>query len=328
MVKQLNLLICVLVLLVSSITVESAETDIKEWLVPYENTRPRDPYVDAKGRVWFCGQAGSYLAYLIPQTGEFRKYPLGDGIAPHNLIVDNEGFVWFAANTAPFIGKLNANTGKFDKYIIPGSDSIDPHTLVFDSAGDIWFTAQWSNTIGKLMTKTAKVTLFKVPIARSRPYGIRVDSHDRPWVVLFGTNKLATVDPKTMKLSIIELPSTRARPRRLAITKDNDIWYVDYAGGILGRYTPKNGKFADWPLPGGVNSRPYGVAKDHRENIWIAEGGSPNKLVAFSTTKKDFVSVSDIPKSRGSVRHMYFHKPSREIWFGEDSNYIGRARVP
>ena len=28
---------------------------VKEWKVPWEKTRPRDPSVDKEGRVWFVG---------------------------------------------------------------------------------------------------------------------------------------------------------------------------------------------------------------------------------------------------------------------------------
>ena len=45
--------------------------EISEWKVPYAHSRPRDPSVDSLGRVWFCGQAGAYLAYLEPETGDF-----------------------------------------------------------------------------------------------------------------------------------------------------------------------------------------------------------------------------------------------------------------
>ena len=83
----------------STNTANSAEVDIREWKVPYENTRPRDPFVDSHGRAWFCGQGGEYLAYLVPETGEFRKYDLGEGVGPHNLIIDEDAYVWFAANS-------------------------------------------------------------------------------------------------------------------------------------------------------------------------------------------------------------------------------------
>ena len=42
--------------------------DIKEWPVPWERTRPRDPYVGPDGKAWFVGQQGHYLAHLIPSA--------------------------------------------------------------------------------------------------------------------------------------------------------------------------------------------------------------------------------------------------------------------
>ena len=51
--------------------VAAADTvEIREWTVPWANTRPRDPIVDAEGRVWFVGQRGNYLGMLDPETGE------------------------------------------------------------------------------------------------------------------------------------------------------------------------------------------------------------------------------------------------------------------
>ncbi|MGH7751213.1 MAG: lyase, partial [Gemmatimonadales bacterium] len=34
---------------------------INEWTVPWTGTRPRDPYLDRQGRVWFVGQTGHYV---------------------------------------------------------------------------------------------------------------------------------------------------------------------------------------------------------------------------------------------------------------------------
>src|SRR5207249_6511499 len=46
----------------------------KEWKVPWERTRPRDPYLDqTTGRIYFCGQTGDYIGYLVPETGEFKR---------------------------------------------------------------------------------------------------------------------------------------------------------------------------------------------------------------------------------------------------------------
>jgi virginiamycin B lyase len=163
--------------------VHAAPVEVTEWQVPWEDTRPRDPFVDQQGRVWFCGQKGEYLAYLEPDSGQFKKYELERGAGPHNLIVDGDGSVWFAGNRKGYIGKLDPTSGKIVRYSIPNKEASDPHTLVFDSQGDIWFTVQHGNFVGKLMTATGEVKLVKVPTPDARPYGIRVDSKDRPWIV-------------------------------------------------------------------------------------------------------------------------------------------------
>lgn len=307
---------------------QAGSPEIKEWMVPWEDTRPRDPFVDSQGRVWFCGQKGGYLAYLDPVSGKFKKYELGRGAGPHNLIVDKKGFVWFAANRNGYIGKLDPTSGDIVQYPMPDKKANDPHTLVFDSKGDIWFTVQRSNFTGKLWTKTGEIKLVKIPTPHARPYGIRMDSKDRPWIALFGTNRLATVNPDTFVLKEYELPNPDSRPRRLAITSDDKIWYVDYATGLLGSIDPKTEKFDERLLPQGENAYPYGMAVDDKDNLWIVNTGeTPNRLIGFNPSSGKFFSNSKIPSGAGTVRHMYFHNPSGELWFGEDTNYIGRAKV-
>ena len=304
---------------------------IKEWPVPWGDTRPRDPYVDpTTNRIWFCGQAGNYLAYLDPRTGEFKRYefPNGERVGPHNLIVDKSGFVWYAGNLAAHIGRLDPRDGSWKRYPMPDPTVRDPHTLIFDQKGDIWFTAQGGNAIGRLTVSTGKVELVKVPTPNARPYGIKMDSKNRPWVVLFGTNKLATIDPATMQLREITLPRAEIRPRRIEITSDDKIFYGDYATGFLGRYDPASGKVDEWPLPGGTNSRPYATALDDEGRVWVVETSRPNRFVAFDTKTLKFSEPAEVPSGGGTVRHMYYDAPTKSIWFGTDANTIGQAVLP
>lgn len=64
-----------------------AAVDIKEWPVPWEGTRPRDPYVTPDGKVWFVGQQGDYVAEFNPDGEKLRRFDLEKGAGPHNLIV-------------------------------------------------------------------------------------------------------------------------------------------------------------------------------------------------------------------------------------------------
>ena len=302
---------------------------IKEWPVPWADTRPRDPYVDpTTNRIWFCGQAGDYIAYFVPSTGEFKKYDLGPRGGPHNLIVDTKGIVWFSGNLLGYIGRLDPRDGSIQKFPMPDSMVRDPHTLVFDKNGDIWFTAQGGNAVGRLTVGTGKVQLIMVPTPRSRPYGIKIDSKGNPWVVLFGTNKLATVNPATMQLREITLPRPETRPRRMAITSDDRVWYGDYAGGILGVYDPATDKVEEFPLPGGAGARPYAMVGDDEGRVWVVQTSRPNKFVSFDPRTRQFSEETEVPSGGGTVRHMIYDAKTKSIWFGSDANTIGQAVVP
>lgn len=302
---------------------------IQEWQVPWAGTRPRDPYLDRQGRVWFVGQQGHYVGLLDPRTGEFRRYDLAPGTGPHNLIVDSAGMIWYSGNLAWHIGRLDPKNGGITRFPMPDSAARDPHTLVFDPHGDLWFTVQGGNFIGKLTVATGQVRLVAVPTPRARPYGIMLDRSGRPWVVLFGTNKIATVDPTSFALTEYPLPRAEARPRRLAITSDGAIWYGDYAGGKLGRFDPVTQQVEEWPLPGGERARPYAMAVDNQDRVWVVEtGAQPNRFIGFDTRARRFLPGADVPSGGGTVRHMVFDPAEQAVWFGSDANTIGRARLP
>jgi len=306
----------------------STTIDIKEWKVPWSNTRPRDPDVTSDGNIWFVGQRGDYIARFNPQTEDFKKYELQRGAGPHNLVIDSDGSIWFTANLAGYIGHMNPDDGSIKKFQMPNSRARDPHTLYFGKDNDIWFTVQGGNFIGRLYKDEQTVDLIEVPTSGARPYGIVVDENNRPWINLLGTNKLATVDPQSMKLEEIPLPRNEARSRRIAMTSDGLIWYDDYAQGYIGRFNPDTREFKEWALPDGNNSRPYALARDHQDRIWVVETGvQPNKFVGFNPASEEFFSITEIESGGGSVRNMVFYPETKMIWFGTDTNYLGAAHV-
>lgn len=329
MVKHSLFSLLIVTYALSAFSDQSFQVDIKEWKVPWDSTRPRDPYIGPQGIVWFVGQTGHYVASFNPNTYEFKRYDLEEGSGPHNLIVAEDGNVWFAGNLKGYIGRLNPETGEIIKYDMPDTRARDPHTLVFDGKGNIWFTVLHGNSVGRLNIKSGKIDLIEVPTSQARPYGIVVDSNARPWIAEFGSNKLATVDPQTLRIQEIELPRKDARPRRLGITSDGNVWYVDYTKGYLGRYNPMTREFKEWTAPSLNKSGPYGMAVDDSDRIWFVETmQSPNSLVIFDSKTEKVIETASIPSGGGSIRHMYLNKPTREIWFGTDTNNIGRVVVP
>jgi virginiamycin B lyase len=312
------------------------EPELREWEVPWEDTRPRDPYVAPDGRVWFVGQRGDYAAVLDPEGGDMQRFDLPAGAGPHNLVVAGDGMVWYAGNRQANIGRLDPATGEITTYPMPDEAARDPHTLAWDGDGNLWFTVQGGNMIGKFWPETGEVRLVEAPqregrggrMTGVRPYGIKIDADNEPWVALFGTNLIGHVDRETFELSTYELPEG-TRPRRLGLTSDGMVWYVDYAEGHLGRLDPESGEVKQWPMPSGPDARPYGMAVDADNRIWFVETGvQPNRFVGFDPEREEFFGAVEVASGGGTIRHMYFDEEENTVWFGTDANTVGRATLP
>lgn len=301
---------------------------IEEWTVPWPDTRPRDPFTDFAGGVWFVGQTGDYMARLDPATGSFARRDLPAGTGPHNLVVAEDGSVWVAGNRSAELQVYDPTEGLTARIPMPDPAARDPHTLVFAEDGTLWFSVQNGNFVGRLRTgrDPAQVELVPVPTQASRPYGIVLADDGRPWFTEFAGGKIGTIDPGTLELREYELPRPETRPRRLMLTSDGAVWYVDYAGGMLGRLDPADGAVREWSAPGGPEARPYGMAVDERDFLWFVETGpDPNRLVGFDPASEQFFSVTEIQSGGGSVRHMHYDAVRGDLWFGTDAGTIGRA---
>jgi len=301
--------------------------EIEEWTVQWENTRPRDPSVADDGRVWFVGQAGDYAAVFDPATKEMTRFDLPEGAGPHTIYVAGDGEIWYAGNKDRHLGRIDPETGDITRVEMPEGELADPHTISEDSQGRLWFTAQWANQVGRYDRETGEIDYVDVPTESARPYGIEVAEDDTVWVVLLGTNKLARIDQE-MELTEIDMPREDARPRRIAIT-DRGVWYGDYARGYLGVYAPDSGGFTEWNISAPNQSGPYALADDAQGRIWLVETHpDPNRFIGFDPATEDFFSTTPVPSGGGTVRHMVYDQPRNAIWFGTDTNNLGKASLP
>ncbi len=307
---------------------EPLQVEFKEWLVPWEDSRPRDPDVAPNGVIWLVGQGGDYAARFDPETEQFRRKDLPPGTGPHNIIIDYDGTLWIAGNRQAFIGRMNSMSGELKRYALPVEGARDPHTLVFSGDNEIWFTLQWGNAAGRFNKRSGEIDLVPMPVDLARPYGIRMDSKGHPWVALLGANALVTIDPRNMTSQAIYLPRENARLRRLDITPDDKVWYGDYAQGYIGLYDPQTGEFSEWKTPS-ENSLPYAMAIDPAGRVWFVETGpQPNLLVGFDPESEAFFSITPIPSAGGSVRNMVYDPNRNSLWFGTDTNFLTQAILP
>ena len=104
---------------VSPVAEENVEIEIREWAVPWPDTRPRDPDVAPNGTIWLVGQGGDYVGHFDPDTQEFARKELPPGTGPHNIIVDRDASLWIAGNRQAYIGRMNPNTGEMTRFTFP-----------------------------------------------------------------------------------------------------------------------------------------------------------------------------------------------------------------
>ncbi len=224
--------------------------------------------------------------------------------------------------------RLDPASRKLTNYTVTDPEVGDPHTMIFDRAGNAWFTAQQAGAVGRLEVSSGKFRIWRTG-SGTRPYGIVTDDGGRIWFDLFGTNEIGAIDPNSLELKRYPLPEG-ARPRRIGVTSDGMVWYGDYARGYLGRLDPASGAVREFALPGAARSLPYAMAVDDRDRIWVAETGvRPNRLVAFDPDLGAFTEPVNIEggDEANTIRHMVYHAPTREIWFGTDRNTVGRLQV-
>jgi virginiamycin B lyase len=101
------------------------------------------------------------------------------------------------------------------------------------------------------------------------------------------------------------------------IDDDQQLWYAGFKRGHIGILDPASGQVTE-----------YAMAVARNDCIWIVETGRmPNRLAGFDASAGSFLTESDIPSGAGSVSHLFYHEAGGEIWFGAETNYIGRAIV-
>lgn len=307
-----------------------AAAEIREWTVPWENTRPRDPSVGKDGRVWFVGQLGNYLAVLDPDSGQFQRFDLPAGTRPHTVVVGPEGEPWVAGNGNGTLLRYSAQGELLETIEVPGTGNgrpRDPHTFAFDGRGGLWLTMQNGNEIAHLDGER-RLRRVEVPTAQARPYGIVADAQGDAWAVLFGVAKLAHVSRSDLSLREVELPRPLARPRRLALGADGAVWYVDFAADHLGRHDPTSGETREWPLAPRP-AAPYAMNADAQGRLWFfLAGQQPNLLQGFDPRSGELLPATPVPSGGVTVRHSEYLVSENAIWFGTDANTIGRAQLP
>ena len=180
--------------------------------------------------------------------------------------------------------------------------------------------------IGRLDPKSGAIKLATMPGAKSRPYGMAINSKNVVFVVEFGANRIASISGPDLAIKEYTLPDAAARPRRLAIGPDDAIWYSDFSRGYLGRLDIATGAVKEWLSPSGTKSEPYGIVFT-KGALWYTESAAkPNTIVRFDPATEKFQSWA-IPGGGDIVRNMDVTPDGNPVLANSLTNEVGLVEI-
>jgi len=239
---------------------------------------------DGDGNVW-----NAYTACCIirtdPRTGEAMAYE-GNGGGSSLVVDQSDGTIWYSGDiTSENDGGSSPGTPRSTvKRLDPATGLVDnwlgrpSNTQIFDTKGNLWMTA---GGITKWDRKTNSLMRWSVPVLRSSPYGIIVDSNDKVWFADHYNSGVTRFDPETEKFTFFRLTDEEpTNIRRPGVDSKDMIWAGTWAspgrqrdgrniGGAIYGLNPQTGAVIERRL-GIEYSTPYKADADHLDNIWVA----------------------------------------------------------
>ncbi len=268
---------------------------------------------DADGNVWNA-YTGCCIIRTDPRTGEARAYE-GNGGGSSIEVDQSDGTVWYSGD----ITRENGGGSSPDKprstvkHLDPETGLVDnwfgrpSNTQIFDREGNLWMTA---GGITKWDRKTNSLMSWNVPVLRSSPYGIVIDSNEKVWFADHYNSGVTRFDPETEKFTFFRLtPEEPTNIRRPGVDSKDMIWAGTWAspgreidgrniGGALYGLNPETGDVLERRL-GIEYSAPYKADADPFDNIWVTTDNYMSKYdqVADKFTHYPIPTRSDTLKT-------------------------------
>jgi streptogramin lyase len=263
---------------------------------------------DADGNVWNA-YTGCCIIRTDPRTGEATAFE--DNGGGSSVIADqSDGTIWYSGDitrangggSAPgtpmsTVKHLDPETGLVDNWL-----GFPSNTQIFDRKGNIWMSA---GGITKWDRKSNSLMRWKVPVLRSSPYGVIIDSKDKLWFADHYNSGVTRFDPDTEKFTFFRLTDEEpTNIRRPGVDSKDIIWAGTWAspgreidgrniGGALYGLNPETGDVIERRL-GIEYSTPYKADADPFDNIWVA---TDNYLSKYDQVADEFTHYPTTTRS-------------------------------
>src|ERR1051326_2526771 len=289
----------------------AAQSGVQEYALP-PGAGPHDVAPAADGGIWFTAQAGGYLGWLDPTSGQTRQVPLGPNSAPHGVIVGPDGAAWVTDGGQNAIVRVDQQTEDVRVFPLPGRNA-NLNTATFDRDGILWFTGQ-NGVYGRLDPSSGDVRVFDAPRGAG-PYGIiATPDGSRVFYASLAGNHIAEINRENGQATPFDPPTPGQGARRVWSDSHGVLWVSEWNAGQLGRYDPASGDWKEWRLAG---NRPqaYAVYVDPPAGVWLRDWGS-NAIVHFDPASEAFEQFP-MPQRNADIRQIN-GRPG-EIWAAESA---------
>src|SRR5215475_13089601 len=219
------------------------------------------------GDIWLSMMYQGGVARFDKKTGTFQTWSVPKEwqtdatqqafMSPDASHVD--GKVWVKNSDKALIYRLDLASGRFENlgsFKDPVTNqTIGSYGIPADHDNNLYLLDFTAGNIGKLDAKTGKLTVYRTPMANSRPRRGRVDSQNRLWFAEYNGNAIGMFDPKTEQIQEWVLPTPWSAPYDVVVDKNGEAWTGSMLTDRITRLDPKSGQFTEYPLPRPTNIR-------------------------------------------------------------------------
>jgi streptogramin lyase/mono/diheme cytochrome c family protein len=302
---------------------EPTEFSAAPWPAPHQVD------FDSGGNVWLA-YTSCCIVSIDPRTGGQKAYK-GHG-GGHGIAVDQiDGSVWYSGRP-DVVRHMDPRTGLVDYWNLGDQKELGSITQIFDSKGDLWLSLLGGGGLGKWDRSSDTIVWWKVPVLRSRPYGIIVDHKDKVWSADYHNGGVTRFDPETGEFVHFGLVKDDAASsiRRLGVDSKGMIWAATWGSRAfnnvkLYQLNPNTGAVIAHDV-GIAYGAVYGAEADSKDNIWI----TPDNYISVYDQDTSQFTHYPIPVRSDTVKTTISRDDS--VWFtyhnaGRYADYGGSAVV-
>jgi virginiamycin B lyase len=189
-----------------------------------DNANLNTAVFDARGVLWFTGQAG-FHGRVDPKTGKVDAWPSPRGRGPYGITATPGGEVYYASLAGNHIARIDTRTGVATP-IDPPTAGQGARRVWSDTKGRIWVSEWLSGQVSVFDPKQPAATrwrAWKLPGAAPKTYSVWVDEHDKVWLTDFDANAIVRFDPDTGRFDSHPSDKPKAAVRQM-LGRKGEAW--------------------------------------------------------------------------------------------------------